>query len=239
MDTKARQHPAIAKMVASLVAAAGDRLTSVVLYGSAARGDFNASVSDFNLLVVVADVELSTLERLSKPFDEWRRAGQPMPRVFALPMLTESADVFPIEFLEIQQRHVVLAGRDPFEGVAVGMDYLRLQCERELREKLLRLEEGYIEAFAHEKELKRLLVESYSVFAAIFRGCLRLLGGEPPVATHDVVSHFCARAGLDVTPFQDIERLRQGERSAGPAKPLFARYYAELTKAVSRVNAFA
>ncbi len=158
--------------------------------------------------------------------------------VFSVAMLEGAADVFPIEFHEIVQRHVVLTGKDVFAGIAIDDGYLRLQCERELREKLLRLEEAYIEAHERPKDVTRLLMQSYSAFAAIFRGCLTLLGGEPPVATHDVVLAFCARAGLDASVFDRVEQLRRGEGVQESPRALFERYHAQLAAAVSRVDRF-
>lgn len=232
-------HPLVRAFVDELSVALGEHLVSVVLYGSAARGDFVSKISDFNILVVVDDVTLVTLERLTIPFARWRGRRQPAPRVFSAAMLASSADVFPIEFHEIIQRHIVLAGRDVFAAIRVDDAYLRLQCERELREKLLRLEEAYIEAQERSADVARVMMESYSAFAAIFRGCLTLLGGEPPVATHDVVLAFCARAGLDAPVFDLVEQLRKGGRVEGSHRALFERYHQQLVAAVSRVDRFA
>ncbi len=231
-------HPLVRAFIDELSGALGEHVVSAVLYGSAARGDFVTSVSDFNILVVVDDVTLATLERLTIPFAHWRRRRQPAPRVLSLATLASSADVFPIEFHEILQRHVVLAGRDVFAAIRVDDAYLRLQCERELREKLLRLEEAYIEAQERSQDVARVMRESYSAFAAIFRGCLTLLGGEPPIATHDVVLAFCARAGIDASVFDLIEKLRKGERVDQSNRALFERYHQQLVAAVSRVDRF-
>lgn len=232
-------HPMVQSFVAQVSEALGTHLVSVVLYGSAARGDFVTKVSDFNLLIVVDELSLNTLERLTIPFAQWRARRQPVPRVFSVAMLESSADVFPIEFHDILQRHVVLAGRDAFAHIHIDDGYLRLQCERELREKLLRLEEAYIEAQEQPTSVTRLMMESYSAFAAIFRGCVTLLGEEPAIATHDVVLAFCARAGLDASVFEQVERLRQGERVGESARALFGRYHAQIVTAVSRVDRFA
>lgn len=230
--------PMVRAFVDELSSALGGHLVSVVLYGSAARGDFVSRVSDFNVLVVVDEVSATRLEQLARPFAAWRRHRQPMPRVFSRAMLESSSDVFPIEFHEILQCHVVLAGHDAFANIVVHHDYLRLQCERELREKLLRLEEAYIEVHERPKAVARLMMESYSAFAAIFRGCLTLLGGTPPVSTHDVVRAFCGRAGLDATVFDRIERLRKGDSVDESSRALFDRYHEQLKAAVGRVDRF-
>jgi len=77
-----------------------------------------------------------------------------------------------------------------------------LWCERELREKMMRLREAYVEHHGSARELRRLLVTSYTTFVALFRGCLHLLGGEVPLHNDEVVSAFCERAGLDPEPFR-------------------------------------
>jgi hypothetical protein len=168
----------------------------------------------------------------------WERGRQPVPRLFTPELIADSADVFPIEFLDIRRSHVVLHGPDPFEALVVQRDHLRLQCERELREKLMRLREAYVEVHARPRELGRLLTDSYTTFVALFRGCLHLLGAEVAVHNDEVVAAFCERAGLDRRPFDEVERRKRGEAPSSGARELFARYYAELGAAVARVNRF-
>lgn len=226
------------QMVESLSTAMGDRLHGVVLYGSAARGDYQKATSDLNLLVILADLEPSTLAALAPAFARWARQGHPPPRIFSPALIVDAADVFPVEFLDIRQHHVLLAGSDPFESLEIRLDTLRLQCEKELREKMMRLREGYVDAHAKTRRLERLMADSYSSFAALFRGCLHLLGGAVPKHNDEVVADFCRTAGLDPAPFEQVARLREGARAEGDPKDLFLRYYGELTKAVQRVDRF-
>jgi predicted nucleotidyltransferase len=236
--SEALENPVLRKMVQGLAGALGDILHGVVLYGSAARGDFQKKTSDFNLIVVLEKVDPASLEKLAPALQSWRRQGQPLPRIFSPAVIAESADVFPIEFLDIRSRRVVLHGKDPFADVEIHLDHLRLQCERELREKMMRLREGYVEAHGKPRDLRRLLTDSYTTFVALFRGCLHLLGEEVPVHNNEVVAAFCARADLDRSPFDEVDRLKHGEKIEADPKPLFQRYYDELTKAVHRINRF-
>ena len=228
--SEAMENPALEKIVGALNEALGDRLQSIVLYGSAARGDFQKATSDINLLVVIEKLDPESLAALSPSMAKWRRDGQPFPRLFTPELIAESTDVFPIEYLDIRAHHVVLYGRDPFETLVVHEEHLRLWCEREMREKMMRLREAYI--------MKSLLVESYSIFLAIFRGCLHLLGGETPARNDEVIDLFCTRAELDQFPFDTIGSIRRKEKVDIDLKELFARYYDELTKAVQRVDRF-
>ena len=237
--TRAMEWPLVRKMVADLEAALQGRLRSIVLYGSAARGEYQEGVSDFNLVVVTESLDPSTLEALSVPIGAWVRRGQPPARLLTPDLIADSIDVYPIEVLDIRTHHVVLRGADLFGGLRVRVEPLRLQCERELREKLMRLREGYVESHRAPKHLKALLVGSYTTFVALFRGCLHLLGEAPPARSAEVAAAFCARAGLLAAPFEEIDRLRRGEsREAGDLTALFSRYYEQLTRAVSAVDGF-
>jgi hypothetical protein len=226
-------------MVDGLAGALGGRLRSVVLYGSAARDDFHEGASDLNLAVVADTLDPATLEALSRPVHAWVRKGQPPPRLMTPEIIADAADVYAIEFLDLRSHRVVLHGQDPFAAVVVRTDLLRVQCERELREKLMRLREAYLDTHASPRRLRRLMVESYSTFTALFRGCLALMGGTPPARNADVAAAFCARARIDPAPFDAIAAMRQG--GAGPdvdLKTLFARYYEQLGRAVGVLDAF-
>jgi predicted nucleotidyltransferase len=236
--TDVTRDPHLQRVVRDLDRALGARLLAVVLYGSAARGDYRQGTSDFNLIVVLQNLDPDGLEALSPALKWWARQGQPAPRLFSPAIIGEAADVFPIEFLDIQRRRVLLHGQDPFATVAIGYDHLRLQCERELREKMMRLREGYVEAHASRRALTRLLTDSYTTFVALFRGCLHLLGGESPLHNAEVVTAFCARADLDRSPFLEVDRLKHGDGYAGDLRALFARYYEALTRAVHRIDRF-
>jgi hypothetical protein len=106
---------------------------------------------------------------------------------------------------------VIVTGDDPFAATEVHPEHLRLQCERELREKMMRLREGYVETHDRPRELRRLLTDSYTTFVALFRGCLHLLGDDVPVHNDEVASAFCARGGIDAAPFHEVDRLKRGE----------------------------
>jgi predicted nucleotidyltransferase len=233
-----KQSRVLRTLIDDLTRALGSRLRSVVLYGSAAGGDFDQKTSDVNLLLVLQDLEPETLERLAPAIRRWRKTGRVPPRLFNRETIADSADVFPIELLDLTSRRVVLHGDDPFAGLRVGREHLRMQCERELREKLMRLREGYVEACSSRRALCRLLTASYTTFVALFRGCLRLLGVEPPASNREVVAAFCARAGIDAAAFEAVDRLKRREPVAEDPKAIFSRYHAALAQAVRAVDRF-
>jgi hypothetical protein len=222
--------------VQRLTAAAGDQLLSVVLYGAAAREDADTDRAD--LLIVLRELSLSAIDAVGEPVRWWLARGQPMPRLFSPSFAREAADVFPIEFLDISAHRVVLHGDDLLADMPIDRAHVRLQCERELREKLMRLEEGYIEAAGNARKLERLLTESYRAFVAVFGGCLYLASDAVPGDDAAVVAAFCELAGLDVEPFTQIHALAHGRALPDPAARVFSRYHEQLMKAVDGVDRF-
>ena len=193
-----------------LEAAYGEALVGVVLYGSAARGDYRPGVSDLNLLVILHSADAVTLRRGSALAREWAEAGNPPPLVLGEAEWRESADVFPIEYTDMRDAHVVLHGENPFAGLQIGWRDLRLQCEHELKSKQIRLREHYLLVESGD-DLRNLLVQSFPTFLTLFRTGLRLAGREVPRAPDAVIAAISSLAGFDPEPFRAVLGARDGD----------------------------
>src|SRR5918912_1542809 len=174
-------------LVGDLRATHGDNLACVVLYGSAATGDFLQLESDYNLLIALHRITPEDLRQAQAPMREWQRLGHPLPVYFTVEELRDAADVFPIEFHQMERARVVLYGKDPFEFVELSNENLRHQTEYELRSKLIQLRRLYIPASINTQQLYLLMTDSLASFAALFRPVLLLMGEEPPVSKRDCV----------------------------------------------------
>jgi hypothetical protein len=233
----ARHKRHIDDFVARLTAAAGPKLKSVVLYGASAHGDHYMNSDDY-LLIVVKSLDLDTLRAIGEPVRRWLKGGHPVPRLFSPPLIAEASDVFPIEFLDIAANHVLLYGENPFAALKIDRTHLRIQCERELREKMMRLREAFVQANDRAPAIRRLLAESFNNFVTAFRGCLHLSGEPVPVHNSDVIAAFCQMAKIDPEPFQQVEQLKAGAATGPDPLLLFSHYYAELSNAVGAIDCF-
>ncbi len=231
-------HPVLREMVSRLETTASQCLRSVILYGPSAHGDYAGDTRRFYLLLVLRELDLECIDAVGGPVRWWLRKGEPMPRLMSPRMLREAADVFPIELSDIRAHHIVLFGANAMDNLEIRDDHLRLQCERELRERLMRVQEAFIEADGRDRALARLLTESYVSFVQVFRGCLRLTTREVPAHDIDVVRAFCAQAGVDAAPFEEIAALVGGGEPVTEAGALFDHYYTQLSKAVGAVDRF-
>jgi len=227
------------KLIDDLRVAHGDNLASIVLYGSAATGDQANARSDHNLLIVLQHITPMDLRAAHDALREWHKLGQPTPVYFTLEELQDAADVFPIEFLQMEKARKILFGRDPFEFVQISQANLRHQTEYELRTALIRLRRLYIPASASAEKLANLMSDSLASFAALFRALLILKNQEPPVSKQESVQATVRLLNLDATPFERILKLHTDKTSTltdAEANSLVATYMAQIEKVIEAVD---
>ena len=226
-------------LVEDLRATHGDNLASVVLYGSAAAGDYVELRSDYNLLIALTRITPEDLRQAQAPMREWQRLGHPLPVYFTVEELSDAADVFPIEFHQMEKARIVLYGRDPFEFVKLTKAHLRHQTEYELRSKLIQLRRLYIPASVSVEKLSALMSDSLSSFAALFRPVMILMGEEPPVSKPDCVRAIVKLLKLDGEPFEQIFELRANDEvslTEVEANDLFAAYMEQIERVIETVD---
>lgn len=219
----------------------GRNLVSVTLYGSAAAGDFIPRHSDYNLLIALDKITPKELRQAHACVREWAKMGHPVPAYFTVSELKNAADVFPIEFHQMQEAHKVLYGKDVLAGLQISDRFLRHQAEYELRSKLLLLRRQYIPASSSVEGLVKLMAESLSSFSAVFRAVLILNGERAPIKKHEIVALTVQKLGLDGSAFEKIFNIRE-DNFATPldergANDLFAEYMEQIERVIDSVDA--
>ena len=162
----------ITELTERLTKTFSDRLVSVVLYGSAAAGEYDERFSDINVLCVLTQVTPMELRDSEAIFRWWRQKGNPAPLLLSEQEVQTSADCFPIEFHDMQERRRILAGTDLIESLPLDDRYYRAQVEYQLRAKLLRLRQKAAGVLNDKALLRRLLMDSVSTFCVLFRHAL-------------------------------------------------------------------
>ena len=231
-------HEALKNLVERLHEAARDNLESVMLYGSAARGDFHEAHSDLNVLCVLRSLRAPELERVAAAAKWWVGAQhQPAPLFFSAEELRRSADVFAIELLDMQQSHRVLYGTDVVAGISVPMNLHRLQVEHELRTLLLRLRQHLIREPGNQHELGTVLVKSLSSTLTLLRHTLIAFQEQPPNASSDVFARIAVVTGASAPAFQTIAGLREAKSLHKDAVfPAYDAYLAALEKVIAALD---
>jgi hypothetical protein len=197
-------------LVSQLRAAYGDELRCVVLYGSAAVGEQLGKRSDLNVLVIVQRIDVERLRREAAIARAWADGGNPPPLTLTDAEWDASADIFPMEYSDILDRHRVLYGTPPFEGVRPNREHLRLQTENEAMGKLIQFRQGILSTGGDHRRILELLRDSISTFMVIFRSVVRLNGETPPRDQENLCAEVGRLAGFDATPFVKVVRHVRG-----------------------------
>jgi hypothetical protein len=217
-----------------------ERLKCVLLYGSAAAGDFLPGASNYNLLVIVDPLGVAELRSVQPPLVAWDRAGHPIPRLFTPAQLESSLDAFPIEMLDIQQSRRVLMGPDLLADMRVEPLHLRLAVERELTGKLLSLRGKFAICADRPRAVQDLMLGSLSTFLVLFRAALRLYQENVPDVKLEALRALAEHIPFDTAPFERLFEAKQ-RSSAGSravADVAFPEYLASIESVVQAVNLF-
>lgn len=190
----------------------GNNLESVVLYGSAADGEFHSGRSDLNTIIVLKNIAPVEIARSNKALKKWVKSGNPLPIFFTSEIIDGAADVFPIEFSDITARNKVLYGNDVFAKINIDGRNLRHQCEHELRSKMIAFRQRLALLSDRPKELIELMLESSSSFFAIFSGVLRLSGVIPARSKKEVVEQITKLVDADIAIMLEIIEVREKNR---------------------------
>jgi len=199
----------IAEFLSRMRMAAGENLDSVILYGSAADGEFHPDFSNVNLLCVLRETSFVALQRLKPAVEWWTRQKQRVPLLLTREELERSADVFSIELLDMRQRHRVLYGQDVLQELQIPMHLHRAQLEYELREKTILLRERILLAGDRKDRLWELLLASLSTFATLFRHALIALGDAVPRSKRESIQALASRIQMDPSAFLQLLDIRE------------------------------
>lgn len=230
-----------AAFVDDLKEAHGENLASVILYGAAAAGDFIPVESGYNILIALHKITPGDLRNAHATVREWLKAGNPLPVYFTVSELENAADVFPIEFHQMDSARKVLYGTDVLSGLEISDKFLRHQTEYELRSKVVRLRREYIPASGSVEGMKNLMSHSLTGFAALFHAVLLLHGVQPATSSREVVALTVRHLNIDGLPFEKIFNIRENNYTEtlddSSANDLFAEYMEQIENVINAVDA--
>ena len=221
----------VARLERELREVFSNRLESLVVYHrrletpptSTPSSDAHAGTPATHTLAIVRSLTDNDLKACADLVAKWHDAGLATPLLLTEGEFHRSLDAFPLEFGAIIADHVVVAGRDPFDGLAVDAADLRRACEVQARSHLLHLRQGFLETHGRGDAIAVLIVRSAAPFAALLASVARLQGVE---ADHAGAARHAERE-LQLSPgsVADLVQLaRVAEISAVEAARIFPTY---------------
>jgi predicted nucleotidyltransferase len=216
----------------------GKDLISLILYGSAAGGSYVKGKSDINLLVVLTPEAINRMEDSLASVKRWKKCRVAVPLVMTKAFIENSLDCYPIEFLNMKNRHILIYGENVLEQLNFKPEDLRLQIERELKGKLILLRQGYLETEGNARQLKQLISRSFTAFISIFNALLYLKQDSAPHKRRDTIKEVAKFFAVDTEVFLSCADIKEGvdkltgEEVAG----VFKKYLHEVEKICNIVD---
>lgn len=219
--------------------AAGDNLLGLILYGGLARGRYNPDTSDINIVVVLRDASAHAIARIANPLHAAWRGRRVEPFIVTPRELSRLAVAFPTKILDIQRRHVVLYGDDPFSGFEVSREHIRLRVEQELRNLALRMRRRLVSIHDDPGALGRAADDAAAPLAVNLRALLFLEGivsdeFQPTLAIYERAAEAF---GLDVEALTATKRIHRNDGEATLSAEMFGRLLATIDKAADKAVA--
>ena len=229
---------AIREWLAPVRSALGPEFLAAYLHGSVLTQGFDERHSRVNVLVVTRSLNLDVLDALRAAVPADRKRPYVSPLFLTHRQIENSLDVFPIEWIDIQERHLLIEGQDVLAAFEVPRSNLRLQLEQELREKLITLRQAYLASARHPDALEPVLRAGASSFATLCRSLLRLRGESPPAQTGKVIERVADLFGLDAEGLLSAHVVRYSDRRfKGPdLHGHYRRFLVEVERLVNAID---
>ena len=210
----------------------GEDLISIILYGSATGRDYRSGKSDINFMIVLSEEGIEHLDRAFKTVTRWQKQKVAIPLFLTEVYVETSVDVFPIEYLNFQRNHILVYGKNILKDLSFDPEFVRLQCEREIKGKLLLLREAFLETAGKGRALKDVIGRSIQAFLSIFDALLYLKEKEIPEEKRDLIKATCEIFEMDANLFERLLDIKQQRIKPNDAeiKSIFKDYLKEVRK---------
>ncbi len=229
------------EFVAEVETLFGERLESIVLYGSVPRHEAVLGASDINLIVILDRVSVEDLERLAPVTRRWVSSGRATPMLFGAEEFRRSSDAFAMEMADMLDRREILFGRDPVAGLEVNLPAMRHQLEHEMRARRTQLREGMLVTAQDPGSVGDLLLRAIPAYVCYLRAILRLADRDISDSSEDVIR--AAANVVDAAPEAFLSVWSWRKAGATPAlrltDPVVKGYDALVDQAIAWVDALA
>lgn len=185
----------------------GSKLKSVFIYGSKANAELLDN--DINLMVIAENVTGEDLQKCSKSVREWMGAfweknKNPLPVFMGEKEWFNSVDVYAMEYSDIKANHKILYGENLICSLNIKKEDLRLQCESEMKNLLMRFRGSYIVCASDYRAVNKSLIPVIKTINAIFKAVLRLKEIEVSKSPYDNLNKICEIVDIDKSFYEKL-----------------------------------
>jgi len=132
----------------------------------------------------------------------------------------------------MKENHLCLYGKEMLNQMDIKRDHIRLFCEEQIKGKLIRIRQAYLEIGLRKKGIEALMKESMYSLIPVFRNLLRLKDITPPVEKEQILTGVSRQFGLDESVFVTILKDKRDDEKIGgqDVEVYFEKYLDQIQK---------
>jgi hypothetical protein len=202
----------IQRTAETLIQVLQDRLTSIVLVGSAMDATREDRARHPEIIAVVRSMELSDIARTATSVRAQLRDGARI-RLLTKEEIDRSADVFTVEAAEWKSHRAVLFGSDPFQDLRWTRDDMRRSLEHHLRVLDRRVRRRVFSGLALDpRETQRAIADGFHALVIAARHALDLMGRPVPSSETELLDALAESCGCQAAPLHSVlDQIHHGK----------------------------
>lgn len=218
-DLPATLQSHLEQFCADVSSGAGENLLSVAVYGSVVKsGKCVIGETPVHVLVVLQDASIQFLKPITGVIKRAIKSFHAAPFVVSLHDLQTSTDIFPIKFVDMQTHHLLLSGRDVLSELDISTQHLRLRCEQELCNLLLRLRQVFLRKAGDNAALNQAAAHAIEPFFMALGAAVYLTADLLPDSESAIADSSAKVMSLDREGLERLLAFREGRGDAGSDK---------------------
>ena len=209
-----------------------ENIHSIHIVGSAVTPDFKEKSSVIHSVIILNKMDFGFIKFIASLGKKYKNRGIAAPLIMTPDYIEDSLDVFPMEFHDFRLIHRTVVGEDILDSLKINKSNLRLQCEREIKARLVGIRQNYISSLGDKKYLSDILSQSIIGCMPVIRAIVHLLGQEPPIKRHDAVRKFQELTSIEADILEKILAIRANviKPSGEEIHHIFEQYYSVLER---------
>ncbi|MEI6126134.1 MAG: hypothetical protein WCQ99_06215 [Pseudomonadota bacterium] len=208
----------------------GADLLSIILYGNDIQEEGMSNIAGSKCMVILSEAGIKSLAKAIPLAQKWKEYNVGPPLFLTKADILSSLDSFPIEFLNLKAAYVIVYGEDVIKNIVFDNRLVRIQCERDVKERLIKLRQDFFKAEGDVHKIKALIFLSLPGILKIFAVVIFMKKNRILADKEKLLNCMGQELGLNQALFAELIAISEGRVTLTSEKvmPLMECYMEEV-----------
>ena len=212
----------------------GPDLQSIIRSENSIQKEGMPGTAGSKCMVILSEAGIQCLVKAIPLVQKWKEHTAGIPLFLTKADIVSSLDSFPIEFLNLKTAYVVVYGEDVIKNIVFDNRLMRIQCEREIKERLIKLRQDFLKTEGDAHKIEALISLSLPGFLKIFVVVIFMKQNKMLADKEKLLDCMRQETGLNRALFADLMAIMEGREKLASEKAIpLVEYYMEEVKHLS------